>query len=288
MRLCAGLLLCCIAAVASATPKPKAPSKENPQQPPSQGESGQLPAQDGANAKSPSANLATPHEIIDAIARAIDAAADKAKTAQTPSPPDNSSWWFNLFLVIFSGALVAVGAFQAIFLRASVVATEKTAAAAKASADAVVTQLRAYAFVTAASIRGFEQDGPLSIQIRISNRGQTPAYELTHEHGFTHGLASVSRFKGDLWPPERDVPLSKTTLAPGVIHDAIIDVANRLSQESKSAIRTGTHGLFAYGEIRYKDGFGNPRVSSYRLMYGGGPPLVDGQFTVCEEGNYED
>ena len=280
-----GLLLCCIAVVAGATPKP---SKQNPQQPPSQGENSQLPAQDGTNAKSPSANLAAPQEIIDAIARAIEAAADKAKTAQNPSPPDNSSWWFNLFLVIFSGALVAVGAFQAIFLRTSVVATEKTAAAAKASADAVVTQLRAYASVTAATIRGFEQDGPLRIQIRISNRGQTPAYELTHEHGFTRGTASVSRLKGDLWPPERDVSLSKVTVPPGVIKDAFIDIDEPLSPEVKSSIRDGTHGLFAYGEIRYKDGFGNPRVSNYRLMYGGGPPIIDGQFTVCEEGNYED
>jgi hypothetical protein len=238
----AGLLLCCIAAVASATPKPKVQSKQNPQQYPSQGESGQLPAQDGTNAKSPSANLATPQEIIDAIARAIDAAADKAKTAQNPSPPDNSSWWFNLFLVIFSGALVAVSAFQAIFLRASVVATEKTAAAAKASADAVVTQLRAYAFVTDARVRGFERHGPLRLQIRISNRGQTPAYEFTHEHGFTLGEASISRFKGELWPPERDVPLSKTTLAPGISQDAVIDIPTPLRPEVKAAIRDGTHG----------------------------------------------
>jgi len=105
------LLLYCIPAIGSAAydagdegttqlaaplPDPELKvSKPNPQ-PLSQGESGQLPAQNGTKAKSPSAILATPQEIIDAITRAIDAAADKAKTAQNPSPPDK------LFLVIFS------------------------------------------------------------------------------------------------------------------------------------------------------------------------------------------
>jgi hypothetical protein len=222
-------------------------------------------------------------------------AAQDAKDRKEKAELDRKLVDFNGDLAFYTKLLAYVAAFQlmalliqAYWLRRTVKVSEIAAIAAKESADAVVTQLRAYAFVTAANLRGFEQDGPLRLQIRISNRGQTPAYELTHEHGFTYGLASISRLKGDLWPPERDVPLSKATLPPGVIKDAFIDIAEPLSPEIKSAIRDGTHGLFAYGEIRYKDGFGNPRVSKYRLMYGGGPPLIDGQFTVCEEGNYED
>jgi hypothetical protein len=191
--------------------------------------------------------------------------------------------------LVFATLGLCVAAFrQSRDMKSSIAVATKAANAAKASADAVVIQLRAYASVMAASIRGFEQNGPFRIQIRIANHGQTPAYELTHEHGFTHGEANISRFKGELWPPERDVPLSKTTLASGISQDAVIDIPAPLRPEVKTAIRVGTHGLFAYGEIRYRDAFGNWHVSTYRLMYGGGSPITDDKFTACEEGNYED
>jgi hypothetical protein len=61
-----------------------------------------------------------------------------------------------------------------------------------------------------------------------------------------------------------------------------------MGPEAKAAIRAGSHALFAYREIRYKDAFGNTPVTKYRLMYGGGAPLTNDQFTICEEGNYED
>lgn len=199
------------------------------------------------------------------------------------------SLFFATGALVFATLGLCVAAFrQSRDMKSSIAVADKAANAAKASADAVVTQLRAYASVTAARVQGFEQRGPLRLQIRISNRGQTPAYELTHEHGFTRGEASISRFKGELWPPERNVPLSKTTLAPGISHDAVIDIPTPLRPEVKAAIRDGTHGLFAYGEIRYIDAFGNPHVSTYRLMYGGGSPITDDKFNACEEGNYED
>jgi hypothetical protein len=177
---------------------------------------------------------------------------------------------------------------QSTDMQASIAVANKAADAAKQSADAVVSQLRAYASVTAASIHGFQQDGPICLKIRIENRGQTPAYGLTHDGGFTLREADVSRFKGDLWPPERNMLLSKATLPPGVIRHASMDVPIPLSPDAKAAIRDGTLALFAYGEIRYSDAFGNPRKSTYRLMYGGSAPVTNDQLTICEEGNCED
>ena len=187
---------------------------------------------------------------------------------------------------IFNTLLMVIGLLQGGALIFTALVSNKAANAAKASADAVVSQLRAYVFVTAARIHGFEQDGPPRLQIRISNRGQTPAYRLTHKHGITYREASVSRFRGDLFPPDEEAPISVATLAPGIIQDAFIDVP--LTPEHKATIRNGTHALFAYGEIRYNDAFGKQRTSNYRLMYGDGPPLANDQFTICEEGNTED
>jgi hypothetical protein len=173
-------------------------------------------------------------------------------------------------------------------MKSSIAVADKAANAAVASADAVVSQLRAYVSITAASIQGFQQNGHIRLNVRIENRGHTPAYELTHDGGFTLREADVSRFKGDLWPPERNMLLSKATLPPGVIRHAFTDVSRPLSPDAKAAIREGTLGLFAYGEIRYRDVFGNSHISTYRLMYGGYAPVTDDQLTICEEGNYED
>jgi hypothetical protein len=196
-------------------------------------------------------------------------------------------------LAWFTGLLAVVSSGQGYFLyradkttRITADAALLSAGAARDTANAVVVQMRAYASVTAARIHGFEGDGPLRLHIRIANRGQTPAYDLTHEHGFTIREASANRFRGDLWPPERDPPLSKGTLAPGTITDAFIHMPP-LRPDGKDAVREGTHGLFAYGEIRYKDAFGKLRFSTYRFMYGGGAPLTDDQFVICEEGNTE-
>jgi hypothetical protein len=79
---------------------------------PSQTPSSQLAGDNGKKQKAETRSLATPQEIIDAAARAIDAA-NKAQAVANAEPPSKSDWVFSLLLVVLTGCLVVVGAFQA-------------------------------------------------------------------------------------------------------------------------------------------------------------------------------
>ncbi len=157
-------------------------SEPNPKQPISQGKSGKLAAQKTSNQENPTKNIVTLQILIDAISRAIDASAEKAKAYQNPPPPDNSSWWFSFFLVTFTGVLAAVAIFQFFVLRNTLRETHKAASAAKDSADALPIMERAYIFskvkpnreINIADSR-FEPGNGFEARLYLKNYGKTPA-----------------------------------------------------------------------------------------------------------------
>src|SRR5579863_2367202 len=247
---------------------------QSQQNSPPQNQSAKLGTNNGATQPNPSMIFPIPQEIMDAIAAAIDRADEKHDANHPPPPRDNSGWWFNFFLVSFTGLLVATGAGQCYLIFRTLKATEKSANAAQASAEAVVGQLRAYVSVVSAKIHGFDGEGPYRVQVRIGNTGQTPAFEMSGENGVTIREAEISRSKEELWPPERQhtekrVPRSKSSQGPGVVSDSFITI-QQISAEGKAAVRDGRSAIFAYGEILYRDAFSNDRITKYRLMYGGG------------------
>jgi hypothetical protein len=221
-------------------------------------------------------------------------------------PPE---WWTTVFsglLALFTwtlwkatDALWRVSIIHARHLARSVGATERAANAAKENADAakitadaVIAQMRAYVKVYSAKVHGFDGDGPIRIQVRIGNNGGTVAFDVAGLWGVTVRPAEVYSFKGELWPETRDPlappPMSRAGLAPRAVFDSFNEI-RPLSPEEKTAIRDGSYGIFAYGELLYKDALKNPRRTTYRLMYGGAAGAdPNGLFVVCEEGNYSD
>lgn len=195
-------------------------------------------------------------------------------------------------LAVFTAVLAVVALVQIFFLIRADNTARTTADAAKRSADAavdssnaVINQMRAHVSVGTARITGFESDGPIQIEFQITNKGQTPAFDLTCESGVTVREAGANRFKGELWPPDRvPPPLSKSSLAQGDSRSGEMTVT-QLRAEHKPAIREGTRAIFLYGEIRYRDAFEKPRYTKFRFMYGGGAPIGDGRFVICEGGN---
>lgn len=162
---------------------------------------------------------------------------------------------------------------------------QATADAAKMCSEALLAELRAYVFAVSAKVIGFQEDGPIRVQVRIANTGRTPAFEMTTEHGVAVQPAATNRLKGDLWPKTRGAPDKRMPLNPTVISDAFLDI-RPLSAEEKGAIKDGRYGIFAYGEVCYKDAVGRSHRSTYRMMYGGEAGAApDGQFVFCEEGN---
>lgn len=142
-------------------------------------------------------------------------------------------------------------------------------------------QLRAYVFITTAEIGDIEDPQHVRASVSIKNSGQTPAYDLINRGAITFREA---RLEGDLWPEDRDASLSKSALGPGEVLGKYFG-ARPLTAQERAAVRSGSHAVYVYGEILYKDAFGQRRYSRYRFMHGGEAAVRNRQLVICEEGN---
>jgi hypothetical protein len=142
-------------------------------------------------------------------------------------------------------------------------------------------QLRAYVFVTTAEIGDIENAQNVRASVSIKNSGQTPAYDLINLGAVTFRDVGL---KGDPWPEDRDASLSKSSLGPGEVLWKHFG-ARPLTSEERAAVRSGTHAVYVYGEILYRDAFGKRRYSRYRFMHLGEAAVRNRQLVVCEEGN---
>jgi hypothetical protein len=250
-------------------------SEPNSQQTIAQGKSGKLSAQKRNNQEAPTKNIITPQILVDAITHAIDASAEKAKTAQNPPPPDNYSWWFSFFLVIFTGFLVIVGGIQCyiIFwtLKATTVtadAANKTAKAAIVFADAagktvaltekhLITSQRAFVFIKQFCITVTEAPKSIIIIPEWINNGGTQTINLhTHDNGkffpladFPNGLPDDFSFpdlvKGDKIP---------ILLGP---KDTFFGRDIVFNEQAADATIAGKGRLYIWGWVEYNDIFEN-------------------------------
>jgi hypothetical protein len=142
-------------------------------------------------------------------------------------------------------------------------------------------QLRAYVFITTAEIGDIDDSQNLHASVSIKNSGQTPAYDLINRGAIT---IREARLRGDLWPEDKEASLSKTALGPGEVLGKYFS-ARPLTTEERAAVRSGTHAIYVYGEILYKDAFRRRRHSRYRFMHGGEAAIRSRQLVICDEGN---
>ena len=186
---------------------------------------------------------------------------------------ENGGFWNRFFCEIkFSDAalvwltlcLVVVGAFQGYWLARTVKVSETAAQAAETSANAVVSQLRAYAIVFSRDIIEPTADSPNFIhRLEIRNTGQTPAFNLC--------VVSRTCVLDYPLPPNFDFSIeigenqSSMMLGPNekTLHDSIADVA--LSANELMRIKSPASGkrLFTYGTVRYADVFKNSRITNF-------------------------
>jgi hypothetical protein len=132
--------------------------------------------------QAPPQPVLTPQQITQAIVNGIATAAKQYEANHSPQPPDNSGWWVNFFLAIFTGALVGVGAAQCYIIFWTLKATRDAADAAKRS---VIANNRAWLTVDVKLVQGqegiiFSKDGAvLPIRIDINNVGNAPAIKVS-------------------------------------------------------------------------------------------------------------
>lgn len=139
-------------------------------------------------------------------------------------------------------------------------ATDAMRKANELAEDTAKRQLRAYVGVQSITIENVVMGLKPSAHIIAKNFGQTPADKFD--------LISYLA----LWPPDSenflvvpsDAEHSYSTLAPGTVSNAYPKLAEVMTPELLTLYGSGAVRIFAFGEIRYEDAFGDPRVTHFR------------------------
>ena len=152
-------------------------SEPNAQETMTYGKSEELPTNNRTRQENPSEQVGTIQQVVDAASRAKEASTEKTKASQNSSPPNDAPWLFQLLLTIFTGGLVVVGAVQCYIIFKTLKETQKSADAAKASADALPIMERAYIFVEVRRKEELKEFviGQNFCEIVVMNEGKTPA-----------------------------------------------------------------------------------------------------------------
>jgi hypothetical protein len=125
-------------------------------------------------------------------------------------------------------------------------------------------QLRAYVAVRAESVSGFGQDTPIGIRFRMTNHGQTPAYDVSHAAAIAilhHPLPPNFQFPAPLIPMA-----SRFVLHPRASFDAAI-VASTPFNAVQIDMATKNEGfrIYLYGTVTYRDAFDERRETTFCL-----------------------
>ena len=196
-------------------------------------------------------------------------------------------------IALFTAVLTVVAGLQAYYTWGTMVATKLAARAAFRGAvagkrtvdqmkETAERELRAYVNYGVGNVINFDGPHPL-VQVVFKNFGQTPAYKLRRRVNFL--VTAVPRSAPF---PEIDADTQfGGALGPGshtVLGRALDDL--QLPQTVKDEIKTGKRGLYVFGDVTYEDAFGKERLTTFRLLYGGGEMIHPaGNLATCEEGN---
>jgi hypothetical protein len=126
-------------------------------------------------------------------------------------------------------------------------------------------------------------EGPLA-QLTIKNTGSTPAYKVVHWGDIT--IADYP-LKTPLPGREKGGIIPWSSIAPGGINTKFVRINVPLTAEQIAGLRNGTHAIWVYGEILYRDAFRRKRKTEYRLFHNStaGAIGVSTDLTWAEGGN---
>ncbi len=125
-------------------------------------------------------------------------------------------------------------------------------------------QLRAYVDVDQASITKSDALGQLEAGLRLLNSGQTPAYDVTWRHAvawlpYPFTEESFHRSAAEL---ASDAP---STMAAGGASMLTAVLREPVPAANIEAYQRGTMAIAVFGEITYRDTFGEHRSTAFRL-----------------------
>jgi hypothetical protein len=228
--------------------------------------------------KTPRELASNPTSAADAYQRGTDAApvsvklvntgksnAEVAQDRQREVQKTALETWESEWNIKLTFGLVLVGLIQAIAVAYTAFVSNKAANAARVSAAAVVSQLRAYTSikVTEGMPPRFDPETGPWVALTIRNNGQTPAYEMVQWLRIAVGPLN---HEGELPGAEDDVPPHPMTLAPAT-EIQIVSEGPVPAPGVAAAFAQGQMAAYVYGEINFVDAFKISRYHRFRYTY---------------------
>ena len=121
---------------------------------------------------------------------------------------------------------------------------------------------------------------PPRYEIVVRNHGQTPAYDVRN---WTHGVLAEHPLT-EIPPSNIRTPNAQTVINPGAEYRMNGFFARPVSVEEYERVMEGALRFYFWGEVTYRDAFGEDRHARFRFMFGG-PSARVGRIDFCEEGN---
>jgi hypothetical protein len=131
--------------------------------------------------------------------------------------------------------------------------------------DTAVRQLRAYVGVDSAVLK-FPQPGVPEAQVHFRNFGQTPAYDF---RVWIHTWFAAYPLQESVPTAPNGLKMGINVLGPGRTSIMAAPKKPPLPPQNLALLGTTQFTLYVYGEVRYRDIFGEERRTEYRLIYGG-------------------
>lgn len=193
-------------------------------------------------------------------------------------------------------AVVVIALALLLYLRRNAIEAKRLADAANMQCDLAKEQirllressqreLRAYVYTNGAKGELLsDKSGRYIVRVEVRNFGRTPAYALSG--WMTVFVGDVANEK-DINLLPHDTEIVQTLLPPGGVCFYYARTPSSITQEVK-AIANGVRGIYAYGEIRYKDVSGVERYARFRIKCAGERNLSSGSFDHCASGNEAD
>lgn len=143
--------------------------------------------------------------------------------------------------------------------------------------------LRAYVFVDEIYIDSLNTPNP-EVSVKIKNFGQTPAYDFQA----WGDMKIVDQPEPTFPPPPNEFPGRRGPLPPTKETVTFVHMDHPLSDSEWAQITSGRSALYVYGEIRYRDAFGEHRHTTFRGLVGGTAGLHGKRIAHDKDGNDAD
>lgn len=225
------------------------------------------------------------HEVQSAQKKKPDPKTGEHEPNRSVDLPRGQTWESGALTLFISVASLLVAGFAGIASWNAARAARSSACSAKKTlahiVDASRAELRAYIGVESAQMRFPTPAAPVAEGV-IKNFGQTPAHDVRQ---WVHLWIEAYPLTIDLPLPPPDFVMGQSVLAPGAHTSMFMPKEPPVRPEEIRELGTATGTIWVYGEVTYRDVFGERHRTRYRLFYGGSEGVRDGRLKPDQEGN---